>query len=58
VAIVTGPAYPQTTVEVRAMAASLTEDGSAADKTQADEGASSEDRLANRKRKIDILRRL
>lgn len=58
VAIVTGPAYPQTTVEVRATVAALAEDGGAGNQTDADEGASAEDRLANRKRQLNILRRL
>lgn len=56
VAIVTGPAYPQTTVEVRDRAAALAGAGDAADATNnnAEDGAGTQARLANRKRRIDI----
>lgn len=56
VAIVTGAAYPQTTVEVRDRAAALAGAGGAAEakRNDADGGAGAQARLANRKRRIVI----
>lgn len=55
VAIVTGPAYPQTTVEVRAEAAALSEAGDDAI-DEAEEAARLEAQRANRKRRYQILK--
>lgn len=59
VAIVTGPAYPQTTVQVRAMAAALSGAGSAEaeQNTEAGGDAGAEARRAHRRRRLDIKRR-
>lgn len=56
VAIVTGPAYPQTTVEVRDRAAALAGAGGVveAENNNADGGAGAQARLANRKRRLVI----
>jgi len=60
VAIVTGAAYPQTTVEVRDRAAALAGAGGAAsaEETIADGGAGTQARLANRKRQLDIAKEI
>jgi phage head maturation protease len=54
VAIVTGPAYPQTTVEVRDMAAALSGAGSAPIEQQSVDAASTEARLDLLKRKLEL----
>lgn len=55
VAVVTGPAYPQTTVEVRALIAGSSEGGELAENNDAD-AVSTEARLDLQKRKIQLER--